>query len=251
MFAEPSPLQGRAFSGYFLLIGAALLLSAVPSGAQRPANLLLNGGFEWGDGGITGQQSGVGRAWETICGGSHPEIYSLDASVRHSGRFSQRMGSTGYHERWTDSGVYCFQPLQDENEARHPAPVSLGLQALAQTTRPGLISPGRTYECSAWVRIADVKDSWEWFRLGVYWLDDAGMFISESRQPEDPDGTGTHDWKQVKVTAAAPPRAAFAKVYLHHHFVSGEVWFDDVRLTECPAPAPEHPARRAQSGRAR
>lgn len=45
---------------------------------------------------------------------------------------------------------------------------------------------------------------------------------------------GSHDWKWVRFTAQAPPKAAFAKVYLHHHFEHGTVWYDDVWLTEAP-----------------
>lgn len=172
----------------------------------------------------------MGRGWETVCGGAHPEIYALDRRVKHSGRFSQRMTCQGYHYRWEKGGGYCYG-VDSGREVRHPVPTQLGLQAIAQTTARGAIKPGKTYICTAWVKIQGLTQSWEWFRLGVYWLGANGRFISEVREDHDADkgNYGTQDWKQVHV---APPNAAFAKVYLHHHFVDGTVWFDDVSLRE-------------------
>ncbi len=141
--------------------------------------------------------------------------------------------SSGYNFRHQDGGGYCFQET-GRGEVRHPVPTELGLQALCQTTRPGLVRAGCLYELSARVRIEGVQGRWEWFRLGICWLDAGGRFLSEARQPEDPDGHGAHDWRLLRVVARAPEGAAFAKVYLHHHFVTGTVWFDDVRLVRLP-----------------
>mgnify|MGYP002683017736 CR=1 FL=1 len=103
-------------------------------------------------------------------------------------------------------------------------------------TAPGLIRPGARYRASVWVRIRGLTDAWEWFRLGIYWLDSQGQFVSETREPEtDRPNFGSHGWKQVFAEGDAPPEAAFAKVYLHHHFVHGTVWFDDASLAEIPA----------------
>ncbi len=213
-----------------IALAAALLLVCLSSRSPC-ANLLTNGGFEAGDGGLDGTQPGIGRAWQGICGGPHPEIYALDTAIKHSGRYAQRMTCDGFNYRYTTDGGYCFH-TRDGKEVKHPCPTELGLQAIAQTTRKGAIKPGGKYQCSAWVKIDGLIQSWEWFRLGIYWLDADGKFISESREDHETskDNYGTHDWKQIRLTATAPPNAAFAKVYLHHHFVHGTVWYDDVSL---------------------
>lgn len=194
-------------------------------------NLIANGGFERGDGGIDGKQPGVGKGWEAVCGGSHPEIYALDSHVKHSGRYSQRMSCEGYNYRYLPKGGYCYH-TESGKEIRHKCPTELGLQAIAQTTRKGAIQPGATYECSAWVKIEGLTESWEWFRLGIYWLDADGKFLSETREDREvsKNNYGTHDWKEIRIVARAPEKAAYAKVYLHHHFVHGTVWYDDISL---------------------
>lgn len=208
------------------IVVALIAASAACYGAP---NLITNGGFEGPDGGISGKLAGVGASWETICGGPHPEIYALDCCVKHSGEHSQRMTCAGYNYKG-----YCFD-LRDGAEVRHPVPTELGLQAIAQTTKPGAIQPGREYGCSVWVKIDGLTDPWEWFRLGVYWLDANGHFLGETREDREADklNYGTHDWKRVSLRATAPARAASAKVYLHHHFVHGTVWYDDVWFGLC------------------
>lgn len=201
--------------------------------ASIPVNLILDGGFENGDGGWNGKLPGVGRNWEVICGGPHPEVYSLDSTVKHSGQYSQRMGCENFNGRFTQNGVYCFH-MQGGQEVKHPVPgLKLGNQAIAQATKTGTIKPGHTYTCSVCVKIDGLTAAWEWFRLGVYWLDANGKFISESRESNaDKENTGTHDWKRIELSAVAPTNAAIAKVYLHHHFEHGIVWYDDVQLVE-------------------
>jgi hypothetical protein len=211
-----------------------LLILCVSTPAFCGPNLIKNGGFEQGDGGWNGKQPGTGKVWECICGGAHPEIYSLDSKVKHSGRFSQRMDSTGYHEKWVQEGVYCYSPDESGNEVRHPMGLGLGNQAIAQGTQPGSVTPGKNYRLSAWVKIEGVTDKWEWFRLGIYWLDKDGKFLSETRQDSETGKSdiGNHDWKRLTVDATAPANASIAKIYLHHHFTHGTVWYDDVWFGE-------------------
>ncbi len=194
-------------------------------------NLIENGDFEQGDGGIDGKQLGVGKSWEVVCGGSHPEIYTLDSNVKHSGRYSQRMSCEEYNYRYLPESGYCYH-TESGKEVRHKCPTELGLQAIAQTTRKGTIQPGATYECSAWVKIEGLNQSWEWFRLSIYWLDAEGKFLGETREglESSKNNYGTHDWKLIRIVARAPEKVAYAKVYLHHHFVHGTVWYDDISL---------------------
>ncbi len=206
-----------------------LLVLAIPASCT---NLLVNGGFEQGDGGYNGKLKGVGKGWETICGGSHPEIYCIDKKVKRTGKCSQKMSCKGYNVRFTPEGDYCFS-IEDGKEVRHPMGLKLGLQAIAQRTPDGVIQPGKKYSCGVWVKIAGLTEPWEWFRLGLYWLDSEGKFISEVREDAETGKAnyGTHDWKKIEITATAPQNAAYAKVYLHHHFEHGIVWYDDTWLT--------------------
>ena len=216
------------------LLIALIVVLCVPihASARVPRNLIANGGFENGDGGLDGKQKGIGRGWQGICGGPHPEIYALDSRVKHSGRFSQRMTCDGFNYKWVQGGGYCYH-LENGREVRHPCQTELGLQAIAQVTEPGAIKPGASYSCSVWVKIDGLTESWEWFRLGVYWLNAQQKFISEAREPDSgKTNFGSHDWKRVRLIGTAPANAAFAKVYLHHHFTHGAVWYDDVCLRQ-------------------
>lgn len=214
-----------------LLLGVLALCCACT--ASKPVNLISNGGFENGDGGWNGKLVGIAKGWEDICGGPHPEIYALDSKVKHSGKYSQRMGCENFNQRFTQDGVYCFN-MENGQEVKHPVEgLKLGNQAMAQSTKVGTITPGHTYTLSAWVKIDGLIQSWEWFRLGIYWLDDKGKFVAEApKNLDDKVNTGTHDWKKLELTATAPEKASVAKVYLHHHFEHGTVWYDDVQLVE-------------------
>lgn len=219
-----------------LLLLIPFLIACGPSLSHEtcPPNLLTNAGFEDGDGGYDGKQKGLGKAWETICGGAHPEIYALDSTVFHSGKFSQRMTCENYNVRFASDGEFCFDTLTGQ-EARHPIGVRLGFQAIAQTTPDGAIKPGMKYSCGVWVKIKGLSEKWEWFRLSIYWLDSSHRFIGELREDADThkNDYGTHDWKKIEITSTAPANTAYAKVYLHHHFEHGTIWYDDAWLREC------------------
>lgn len=216
----------------YLILAVALILSS-SAFSSKPENLIANGGFENGDGGYTGKQAGVGKGWEVLCGGSHPEIYSLDSKIKHSGKYSQKMTSEGYNCRFEGDSCYCFS-IENDKETIHPVRnIKLGNQAIAQVSKAGGIKPGKSYRASVWVKIEGLTQSWEWFRLGIYWLDSDRKFIGEVRESDqNKNNYGAHDWKQVSLTAQAPEKAAYAKVYLHHHFEHGTVWYDDVELIE-------------------
>ena len=216
-------------------VGLGVGMSPIPGlgvgvGVSRPLrrgeklgpNLVVNGSFEEGEG---AQGGGVGAFWETVCGGPHAEIYSLDEEVRRAGDYSQRMDSDGY--RFDEGAAKCYHVDDTGRPVHHPIEgTRLGNQAIAQTLAPGAVFPGRIYRLSVYVRAEDVTEDWEWFRVGVYWLDARGEFISESRQSREQGWTGTHRWRKIEMDVQAPARADTAKIYLHHHFEHGTVWFD-------------------------
>jgi len=194
-------------------------------------NMAKNAGFEMkGLGGPSENQLGVGSHWETVCGGSHPEIYDVTALSWHSGRHSQMMTSEGYNIDFSKNPPACFEVSPKTGEKiYHKVPrIKLGNQAIAQVIEQPVI-PGEEYQLSAWVKIQRLMAHWEWFRLGIYWLDKDGNFIGESRESdEDKKNIDRHDWKLITCRGVAPAGAAKAKVYLHHHFEHGVVWYDDV-----------------------
>jgi len=183
-------------------------------------NMLRNPGFEGGD------QGGVGASWETICGGPHPEIYGVTDLASHSGRRSQRMSCEGYN--CDPAGCFHYDP-KTGGKVFHPAPgVALRDQAVAQIVE-ATITPGEEYQLSAWVKIQRLMAHWEWFRLSIHWLDKEGKLIGESRESDEDKGNiDRHDWKLIAARGVAPNGAAKAKVWLHHHFEHGVVWYDNV-----------------------
>jgi len=205
----------------------------------EPGNLVANPSFEEpGWGGPSGDEVGVGSAWETVCGGPHPEVYSIDEAAFRSGLRSQRMRSDlpyNYDSYAPVSGRFCYH-LDDEGVAhKHPRATALGNQAISQSTSPGSVIPGRRYRAGAWVKTRGLAEDWEWLRLGFSWLDEGGSSLGEVRQDEP--GTPllpVSDWHLVTCEGVAPEGALASKVYLHHHFVHGTVWFDDVYFVELP-----------------
>jgi len=228
-------------------VGVGVGVSPIPGvsigvGVSRPwarrdklgPELLRNGSFEEGggpgapepgrEGAMWVDRAGVAAHWETVCGGPHPEIYSLDQRVRKAGKRSQRMESASY--LFDESAGACYH-MDGGMRVHHPVEgVRLGSQALAQTLPRGSVFPGRVYRVTAYVRADGVTDEWGWFRVGVYWLDAEGEFISEARQPREMGWTGTHRWRRIEFDVQAPARVDTAKMYLHHHFERGTVWFD-------------------------
>lgn len=206
-------------------------------------NLVRNGAFEDSEGGGPGSnQRGIGRYWEVICGGEHPEIYSLDKEIYHSGGTSQRMSCEGYLIDWS-TGENCYSLGENGERIFHPVGMRLGSQAVAQMTDVSSIEPGKIYELTAWVKSDGLHVSWQWLRLELYWMSNSGKVVRVVSQ-ENTGHEPTHDWKLIKIRAVAPEKPKTvsemkgwtppqrAKIYLHHHFEQGTIWFDNVCLVQ-------------------
>ncbi|HUV04862.1 MAG TPA: carboxypeptidase regulatory-like domain-containing protein [Armatimonadota bacterium] len=197
------------------------IVTKLPIYLNPAFNMVRNPGFEEGD------QCGVGASWETTCGGPHPEIYDVTDLASHSGERSQRMSCEGYN---FDTRAICFHDDPKTGEkVFHPAHgIALRSQAISQVIE-GPITPGEEYRLSAWVRIQRLVAHWEWLRLSVQWLDENGKLIGESRESdEDRANIDRHDWKLITARGVAPKGTAKARIWLHHHFEHGVVWYDDV-----------------------
>lgn len=190
--------MGRAW------IGILALLTTVTTGcsAAAPPSLIRNGGFE------------------APAGWTMAEGASLDAAVRHSGRYALRVQ--------TSLGVVAEQLVYD---VRSTHPLAL----------------------SGWVRTDNVTP-----RLGggyafvaVYQYDKTGRL---ARFADALQLSGTHDWTPVRAVLQVAPGVEYVALRLGIHNAAGTAWFDDMNLvagdTPIPWTEPTSASRRARPFRA-
>jgi len=159
-------------------------------------NLLLNGGFEEGEGSFTG----VGLHWETNDAQSHPDNDFLDGSISYAGSFSQKIAT---HGSW-DAGM------------------------VRQVSGYGAVVEGRTYRLRAMVRTQDMENPAAWYVLGLWWFaNDSYVDEVKNDQPAEND----YDWTQLVIEATAPAGANRAAAILSAHY-DGTAWYDEVVLAE-------------------
>jgi len=170
-------------------------------------NLLLNPGFEDGE----GAYPGVGLHWETNDAQPHPDNDSLDSAVAYQGSTSQRIDTHGV---W-DAGM------------------------IRQVTGYGTVVEGRTYRLRAAVRTQDMANPAAWYVLGLWWFsNDTWLGEAKNEQPADIN----YDWTVLVVEEAAPPGANRAAAVLSAHY-DGTAWYDDVVLAEVSAAAGDEDPR--------
>ncbi len=101
------------------------------------------------------------------------------------------------------------------------------------------LQPGSLIELSAWVRSEMTDDAQ--ITLQVYCMDaDDGILA----QPRSAVMSGAFDWTRANVWLLVPERTAYTMAYLQVQEGTGKVFFDDVELVVCQAPAPKPPAPR-------
>lgn len=182
--------------------GCILGLNAATGGDSVPrsraaSNLIVNGGFEEAESTV---YPGVGQGWETNDAQPHPEICSLDRTVRHSGRRSQKLAA---HAEW-DRG------------------------AVRQVTPYDSIQPGHTYRVTAWIRAEGVENPAGWYLLGLWWFSN-DAWIGEMKMPKQ--DVLNFDWRKIEFDAVAPPSANRAAIFLTRH-TDGTAWYDDIELVD-------------------
>ncbi|NUQ71590.1 MAG: cellulase family glycosylhydrolase [Chthonomonadales bacterium] len=107
---------------------------------------------------------------------------------------------------------------------------------------------GHTLLCAAWVRASDVSEkpnTWNGIKVML-----AIEAPSGSMWPQADLGTGSFDWRPVRFTVRVPDDAEKINLHLGLELVTGEVWFDDVRVSvpQLPEGPPPPPARRRYRG---
>ena len=96
-------------------------------------------------------------------------------------------------------------------------------------TRLPHVKPGERWRFSAWVRAEGpaVRS-----RVALSFLDERRSYV----RSEGAASTGAHDWKEVAVTATAPPGAARLTLELESSGPEGTSWFDDFKLENLEEP---------------
>jgi hypothetical protein len=92
------------------------------------------------------------------------------------------------------------------------------------------VTPGRAYRVTAWVRGGDATGTTV---VNISWFDGSGVYLSSTDSASLP--SGDTPWTELQAAGAAPPRAAFAEIWLKSADNSGTAWFDDVTWTASPS----------------
>lgn len=164
--------------------------------AQGPAegsNMLMNGGFEQGE----GEYSGVGYGWETNDGASHGENW-FDGHTPYSG-----------------SSAQCIS-------------ASWSAAAIRQISRDATVTPGSYYRLRAMVRQQDAVSGHGWYLLGLRWYS-GESYVSEV-QMVNPHVLN-YDWTQIVIEAQAPDGVDRGAAYLAA-YTDGTSCYDDVVFAE-------------------
>jgi len=178
--------------GLFRVDGTAKPAASIVAGAFQAAQGLDNNiGFEEDAGGYP-------VAWRILAQSSASFVH--DNTVAHTGLWSARISNATY----SGSGPVASWALD----------------------YPLALTPYHTYTLSAWVRGLAVDGA---VSVGIVWThaDGSGIYNVPSGLLSLGDAS---QWRQLTVTAAAPPKAAYAQLVLTSRS-TGSVWFDDVHFT--------------------
>ncbi len=186
------------------IAATALLVPAVA--ALAGPNLMQNPGFEQG----SGAYPGVGLHWETNDAAPWPDHDALDGSIKFSGAWSQRVGNLS-------------DPVWDRGFVRQVSPYNS-------------VTPGKTYQTSAWIRKQGGGNPAGWYVFGVWVFNNQDIVIAEQKMPNT--FPITYDWTFVSFQGVAPPGASRVAALLTAH-TDSLVWYDDVFIGELTTGDPE------------
>ncbi len=169
-------------------------------------NLIENGGFEDGPRPDCGF---IGLHWDAVEHGCQGSVQELSSTLRHSGLWSQKLGASPS----TDFG--WLRQVSDYNS----------------------VQEGKTYVISAWIK-STVTDGWGWnvFRIEVL-NNDSTLWHLNMPQQESPN----YDWRLITWQETVPAGSGINRIgaSLTRHWQNGEVWYDDISITELTTGQPE------------
>lgn len=189
-----------------MLAAVVMLVGTDASQTKAGPNLLQNGGFE---GGPRPDCPYVGLHWDPVEDGCQASVQQLSSTIRHAGAWAQKLGSSPD----TDFGW------------------------LRQVTNYNSVQAGKTYVISAWIK-STVTDGWGWnvFRIEVLNNDSALWHINMPQQ-ESPN----YDWRLITWQETIPAGYGINRIgaTLTRHWQNGEVWYDDISVSELSTGVPE------------
>ena len=186
--------------------GVAITLLWLTASAVHAQNLLQNGRFEEGP---RPDCPNIANHWEAVEDGCVGFIQALDSTTKHSGVFSQRLGSS------TDTDLGWLRQVTDYNS----------------------VQEGKTYRLTAWIK-STVTDGWGWNLLYVQpFVDDIGGAHMNMPQQDTPN----FDWRLIAMEYTIPVGSGINRigVALTRHWQNGSAWYDDIVLAEVSTEPPE------------
>jgi len=199
-------LSARHNRQYTLAGYVTIVLLALAGPPVQAQNLIENGTFEEGP---RPDCPHIANHWEAVEDGCLGFIQALDATTRHSGAFSQRLGSS------TDTDLGWLRQVTDYNS----------------------VQEGKTYRLTAWIK-STVTDGWGWMLLYVQpFIDDTGLGHIPMPQQETP----YFDWRLIAMEYTVPYGTGINRigVALTRHWQNGSAWYDDIVLAEVSNEPPE------------
>ena len=140
----------------------------------------------------------------------------------------ERLDDDGVPLNWgADMNVYTpvTEPVRSGSRALQWENDDPDRYVLCGQTIP--LEPGKSYECSVWVKTEDVQGDDTGATICLEWWAEDGSYLGGS----DPAGIkGTSDWRQVRgVSGRVPEKAARCNVTVYvRKGMTGKAWFDDV-----------------------
>jgi hypothetical protein len=177
----------------------------VPPVTSGVGAAIANPGFETAS-------AGVPAGWATTNTSGSTVVRS--STVAHAGSASVELGPT--------AGTISAQP---------------GWSSLINT---GPLAAGRHFQATVWAKGTNVTGN---PTMAVAWFDINNRWLANSTSL--PLAGGSSNWTELGVNTTAPANAAYARVYVQSIGNTGQVWFDDVAVTNygsvAPPPAPVPP----------
>jgi hypothetical protein len=165
---------------------------------------IQNGNFEQG---YSDYFPNVPKYWEPeLPQKNYSSVLSLDQSVVWEGTYSLRMVAP-------QNGEWDVGPI-------------------FQTSDYDTVTPGKTYELTAWIKSEGKEWQNEWCVITMQWMTNDGQPLGEVTIPESERAPANYDWKKFTIRGVAPEGARRLRVKLLQHFGHGKTWFDDIKVKE-------------------
>lgn len=143
---------------------------------------------------------------------------------------SFEQGSHGVPDGWSTSGNGTMTwPAEPARSGRYSVEISgSGSKAeWKQVINVGVLARSEKLQATVWAKGSAVTGN---NVLTVAWFGSTGKYLSNNMSPPLPKGAS--NWTELAVEASAPPGAAYAVLALLSSNNSGEVWFDDVDVSQ-------------------